>query len=88
MKTNAKPGAKNSVTLTDNRTGRSWELPVIDGSIGRTDLPDSNHADLEKSIRKLMELPEDTRILPGHGDISSLAEERKANPFVREILGL
>src|SRR4029078_12059510 len=33
MKTNAKPGAKNSVTLTDNRTGRSWELPVIDGSI-------------------------------------------------------
>ncbi|HVG81104.1 MAG TPA: citrate/2-methylcitrate synthase, partial [Methylomirabilota bacterium] len=30
----AKPGAKNSVTLTDNRTGRSWEFPVIDGSIG------------------------------------------------------
>src|SRR5687768_806897 len=29
-----KPGVKNSVTLTDNRTGRSWEFPVLDGSIG------------------------------------------------------
>ncbi len=32
--TKAKPGAKNTVTLTDNRTGRSWEFPVLDGSIG------------------------------------------------------
>ena len=32
--TDAKPGAKNSLTLTDNRTGRSWDFPVLDGSIG------------------------------------------------------
>ena len=61
---------------------------IIDGSIGRTDLPDSKHSDLEESIRKIMALPEETRMLPGHGDITSLAEERKQNPFVREILGI
>ena len=32
--TDAKPGAKDTVTMTDNRTGRSWEVPIIDGSIG------------------------------------------------------
>jgi citrate synthase len=31
---NVKPGAKNSMTLTDNRTGRSWDFPVLDGTIG------------------------------------------------------
>jgi glyoxylase-like metal-dependent hydrolase (beta-lactamase superfamily II) len=59
---------------------------IIAGSIGRTDLPDSNHADLENSIRKIMQLPPDTRLLPGHGDISRLGDERANNPYVQEIL--
>jgi hydroxyacylglutathione hydrolase len=59
---------------------------IIGGSIGRTDLPDSNHAHMEASVRKVMALPPNTRLLGGHGDITTLAEERKENPFVRQIL--
>jgi hydroxyacylglutathione hydrolase len=61
---------------------------IIGGSIGRTDLPDSDHAALEESVRKIMKLPAETRLLPGHGDISTLGEERERNEFVREILGV
>lgn len=60
---------------------------IIGGSVGRTDLPDSVHADLEKSIRAVMKLPPATRLLPGHGDVSTLAEELESNFVVREILG-
>jgi hydroxyacylglutathione hydrolase len=60
---------------------------IIGGSIGRTDLPDSNHGDLEKSIRRIMQLPESTRLLPGHGDISTLKEERESNAYVQEAIG-
>jgi hydroxyacylglutathione hydrolase len=61
---------------------------IIGGSIGRTDLPDSNHQEMEASIRKVMALPAETRLLGGHGDATTLAEERRSNPFVREILAL
>jgi hypothetical protein len=33
-----------------------------------------------------MQLPPDTRLLPGHGDISRLGDERANNPYVQEIL--
>jgi glyoxylase-like metal-dependent hydrolase (beta-lactamase superfamily II) len=59
---------------------------IIGGSIGRTDLPDSKHSDLEASIRRVMQLPDKTTLLGGHGPISTLGEERRNNPFVREIL--
>jgi len=59
---------------------------IIGGSIGRTDLPDSDHAELERSIRRVMQLPGDTRLLPGHGDVSTLDDERRDNPFVQETL--
>lgn len=59
---------------------------IIGGSIGRTDLPDSNHADLEASIRRVMELPPQTQLLPGHGTISTLEMERDENPYVQQAL--
>ena len=59
---------------------------IIGGSVGRTDLPDSDHAELERSIRKVMKLPPDTRLLPGHGQISTLEDEARENPFVQEAL--
>jgi len=59
---------------------------IIAGSIGRTDLPDSDHAELERSVRKIMVLPGTTKLLPGHGDPSTLDDERRDNPYVREIL--
>jgi glyoxylase-like metal-dependent hydrolase (beta-lactamase superfamily II) len=61
---------------------------IIGGSIGRTDLPDSDGRQMEASIRRVMELPPATRLLGGHGPPSTLKEERQTNPFVREVLGL
>ena len=56
---------------------------IIGGSVGRTDLPDSRHTDLEASIRKVMRLPGDTTLLPGHGHPSTLREELELNPYVQ-----
>lgn len=59
---------------------------IIGGSVGRTDLPDSNHSQLESSLRRVMALPSATRLLGGHGPETTLAEERRDNPFVQEAL--
>jgi glyoxylase-like metal-dependent hydrolase (beta-lactamase superfamily II) len=59
---------------------------IIGGSVGRTDLPDSNRRQLEASIRRVMELPAATRLLGGHGPATTLGEERQSNPFVQEAL--
>ena len=61
---------------------------IIGGSVGRTDLPDSDHSQLEASIRRIMTLPDATRLLGGHGDATTLGQERNQNCFVREALGL
>ncbi|MDO5624142.1 MAG: MBL fold metallo-hydrolase [Pseudomonadota bacterium] len=55
------------------------------GSIGRTDFPGGNHAQLLASIReRLWPLGDDTVFIPGHGPESSFGHERRHNPFVRE----
>ena len=59
---------------------------IIGGAVGRTDLPDSDEEALFRSIRRVMQLPGDTRLLPGHGAISTLDVERSSNPFVRFAL--
>lgn len=61
---------------------------IIGGSVGRTDLPDSDHSQLEASIRRVMALPDATRLLGGHGEATTLGQERSRNWFVREALGL
>ena len=54
------------------------------GSIGRTDFPGGNHAQLIASIRgRLWPMGDDTVFIPGHGPESSLGEERRFNPHVR-----
>jgi glyoxylase-like metal-dependent hydrolase (beta-lactamase superfamily II) len=55
-------------------------------SVGRTDLPDSDPADLYRSIRKVMKLPDDTQLLSGHGDPTTLGEERSENSYVVDAL--
>jgi glyoxylase-like metal-dependent hydrolase (beta-lactamase superfamily II) len=59
---------------------------IICGAVGRTDLPDSSEEDLMASIRRVMKLPADTRLLPGHCEPSTLAYERETNPYVRSSL--
>jgi glyoxylase-like metal-dependent hydrolase (beta-lactamase superfamily II) len=59
---------------------------IIMGAIGRTDLPGANPADMGPSIRKVMRLPGDTRLFPGHGGPSTLDDERRDNPYVQEAL--
>jgi len=52
------------------------------GSVGRTDLPFSNPAQLEASLARIAALPPETVIHPGHGDNSTIGEERISNPFL------
>jgi glyoxylase-like metal-dependent hydrolase (beta-lactamase superfamily II) len=53
------------------------------GSIGRTDLPGGDTAKIMASLRgRLMELPDETRVIPGHGGQTSIGEERESNPFI------
>jgi glyoxylase-like metal-dependent hydrolase (beta-lactamase superfamily II) len=56
---------------------------LFQGSIGRTDFPKGNHADLIASIQqKLFPLGDDVRFIPGHGPMSTLGDERRWNPYV------
>ncbi|MDX9911127.1 MAG: MBL fold metallo-hydrolase [Phycisphaerales bacterium] len=54
------------------------------GSIGRTDFPGCDFDTLAESIRtKLYTLPDETRVLPGHGPTTTIGREKRSNPFVR-----
>jgi hydroxyacylglutathione hydrolase len=56
---------------------------LFKGSIGRTDLREGDQAQLLKSIHdKLLTLPEETTVLPGHGPATTIAEEMDSNPFL------
>ena len=51
-------------------------------SIGRDDFPNSLPKEKKASLAKLMALPEDTKVYPGHGSFTKIGEERNNNPFV------
>jgi glyoxylase-like metal-dependent hydrolase (beta-lactamase superfamily II) len=54
------------------------------GGIGRSDFPGGDHELLLRGIReKLYSLPDDTIVYPGHGETTTIADERATNPFVR-----
>lgn len=57
---------------------------LFQGSIGRTDLWGGSYPQIINSIReKLIVLPEEMPVYPGHGDATSIAAEREGNPFLR-----
>jgi glyoxylase-like metal-dependent hydrolase (beta-lactamase superfamily II) len=56
---------------------------LFQGSIGRTDLPGGNFAQIIDSIQtRLMALPDETRVLTGHGPETTIGAERRSNPFL------
>jgi hydroxyacylglutathione hydrolase len=56
---------------------------VFQGSIGRTDLPGGDFAQLIDAIREqVLSLPDDTRLYPGHGPPTTVGHERGTNPFL------
>ncbi len=59
---------------------------LFQGSVGRTDLPGGHWPTLQNSLVLLMALPDDTIVYPGHGATTTIGQERRDNPFVREAL--
>ena len=55
------------------------------GSIGRTDLPLSNPRDLAESLDRIVHLPEDTVVYPGHGPPTTVGTEARSNPFLTGV---
>ncbi len=53
-------------------------------SVGRSDFPGGNTLSLIASVKKLMQLPDDVLVYPGHGGQTSIGHERKYNPYVRK----
>ncbi|MDQ0287311.1 glyoxylase-like metal-dependent hydrolase (beta-lactamase superfamily II) [Desulfofundulus luciae] len=59
---------------------------VFAGSVGRTDFPGGSYQQMMSSIReKILVLPGDLKLYPGHGPASVLEVERKTNPFLSEL---
>ena len=58
------------------------------GSIGRTDLPTGSATDMEETLRKkVVPLSDHLRVLPGHGPETSMAVEKKNNPYLKSLVG-
>ena len=57
------------------------------GSYGRTDCKGGSMQDMYASLRKLAALPPQTRVLPGHGPESTIEDELRTNPYLREARG-
>lgn len=55
------------------------------GSVGRTDFHGGDIEKLKASFRRLLELPEETVVLPGHGPSSTIGREKRENFFINEL---
>lgn len=55
------------------------------GSVGRTDLPLCDPVAFARSLERLLELPDDIVVYPGHGPATTIGAERRANPFLTGI---
>jgi len=83
------PGHTPGHVVFFNREARFAQVGdvLFKGSIGRTDFPRGNHAQLIASITgRLWPLGDDVRFVCGHGPTSSFGEERRSNPFVADAV--
>lgn len=80
------PGhSKGSITLYDPKDGFLISGDALfQGSIGRTDLPGGDYRELIDNIsNRLLSLPDETVVYPGHGPATTIGEEKRMNPFLR-----
>lgn len=80
------PGhAPGHVSFYEENEGLLLSADVLfRGGIGRTDLPGGNLNQLLESIHtKLMVLPDDTKVVPGHGGMTTIGEERRTNTYLQ-----
>ena len=77
------PGhTKGSISLLTNGAVFTGDT-IFAGSVGRTDLPGGSYEELMRSIReRILTLPDNTTIYPGHGPSTTLRHERATNPFL------
>ena len=76
------PGhAPGLVSFNGEGVALSGDL-LFAGSIGRTDLPLSNPFDMDASLDRFGALPDVTVVYPGHGSSTTIAEEKRSNPFL------
>lgn len=55
------------------------------GSIGRTDLPGGSFEKIMRSLHnQVLALPDETQVVPGHGPVTTIGEERESNPFLQK----
>ena len=60
---------------------------LFNGGVGRTDLPGSNPEDMMLSLKRLAsEFHDDDVVLPGHGEQTTVGQEKKTNPFLHEVI--
>jgi glyoxylase-like metal-dependent hydrolase (beta-lactamase superfamily II) len=79
------PGhSPGQVAFVGNGVCLSGDL-LFAGSIGRTDLPLSNPADMQRSLHRISTLADDVVVLPGHGDVTTIGREKLGNPFLRGL---
>ena len=58
------------------------------GSIGRTDLPTGSAKEMDETLRKkVVPLSDHLEVLPGHGPRTSMAQEKKTNPYLKSLVG-
>lgn len=58
---------------------------LFEGSIGRTDFPESSKRDMRQSLKVLADLPKDLKVYPGHGPPTTIGQEKKSNLFLRSL---
>lgn len=58
---------------------------VFAGSIGRSDFPNSSPSEMERSLRRFLEQPDELDVYPGHGPATTVGHERRTNPFLLEL---
>ncbi len=52
------------------------------GSVGRTDFPGGSWQEMERSLQKIKALPDDTRVICGHGPMTTIGTEKRSNPYL------